>query len=301
MYLPGLDTELMRSLGIACDAVRVPLSFVGCAAGLRAIGIAKQLTERGDAGAKALVVCVELCTLHVQLSEERSELLAAALFGDGASACIIGGPSSADGGRKRGIFELGACRSVLLPEGEIDMTWDIGDTGYELHLSPRIPELLSRFLPDELAQLEERAAGDGMPAERKPQLRMESLHGLWAIHPGGRGILDAVQRLYGLSDEQLRPSRDVLRRCGNMSSATILFVLEELRTELESASSTSCRGTIQDGSAGTDPGCGCPAARPGIALAFGPGLTADLQQFAYVPPLGSSLGSKGASLCGDAF
>jgi predicted naringenin-chalcone synthase len=276
LYLPGLDAELVRRLGLRPDAQRLPLSFVGCAAGLKAVGLAAGMTER-ERTAKALVVCVELCSLHVQPGAGRNGLLAAAMFGDGAAACVIGeraeegtdeaGQAATRRNRRRGLFALGRYRSALLPGGAADMTWSIGDHGYELLLSPRIPELIARFVPEQLELL---TAGL-QPA--KP--------GLWAIHPGGRAILDALRRLQGLSERQLEPSRTVLRNVGNVSSATILFVLEELRLSLEAGGVGSVRaGGDAEGQGGeTADGCGA-------ALAFGPGLTAELLTFAYVPPSG---------------
>ncbi|WP_052487307.1 type III polyketide synthase [Gordoniibacillus kamchatkensis] len=276
LYLPGLDAELVRHLGLRRDVQRLPLSFAGCAAGLKAVGIASGIAEQ-ELGAKVLVVCVELCTLHVQTGTGRNEMLAAAIFGDGAAACVVGRPGVAAGSPKsaaagsheaayagprvgRGLFALGRYRSVLLEEGAEEMTWHIGDHGYELFLSPRIPELLVKLVPEELARLTA-----GLPLQ-EPEL--------WAIHPGGRGILDALQRLYGLSERQLAPSRAALRNVGNVSSATILFVLDELRRAAE-AESDAERGGQGRGGGGEASGCG-------VALAFGPGLTAELLAFRYI-------------------
>mgnify|MGYP002622890494 CR=1 FL=1 len=240
-YLPGLDAELVRALGLPMGISRVPLTFVGCAAGLKAIGLARQFAAAaGGADARALVVCVELCTLHFQPSGDREELFAASLFGDGASACVVGAPNEGDAV----VFRLGEPRSVLLSGGEADMTWNIGPYGFELMLSANVPKRIREFLPAAIGPL---AAGGTAPA-------------LWAIHPGGRGIIDAVEEACGLAAEQTRPSREVLRKYGNMSSAAILFVMDELRRE---------QGGRADG--------GGP--RSGMAVAFGPGLAAELLPF----------------------
>lgn len=240
-YLPGLDAELVRALGLPARVNRLPLTFVGCAAGLKAIGLARQLAAAsGNAEARALVVCVELCTLHFQPSDDWKDLFAASLFGDGASACVVGAP--ADG--SAAAFTLGEPRSVLLPDGADDMTWNVGNYGFELVLSANVPKLIREFLPAEIGP---RPAG-GKPA------------GLWAIHPGGRGIIDAVEETCGLKPEQTQASRDVLRRYGNMSSAAMLFVMEELRRGLDD-------GTAADGQP------------DGLAVAFGPGLSAELLPF----------------------
>ncbi|MFC0215870.1 type III polyketide synthase [Paenibacillus chartarius] len=249
LHIPGIDAELVRALELRPDVERLPLYFLGCAAGLKAIGIAGELV-RHDPAAKALVVCVELCTLHVQPAGERHELVAAAMFGDGAAACVVG--AADDALPAGGTFRLGAKRSVLLPDGADAMTWTVGNTGFELFLSPRIPELLGLYAGAELERLGVYAPGVD----------------LWAVHPGGRAILDTVQSLWGLSGEQLAASRTVLRNYGNLSSATILFVLDQLRRDL------SENGGLRHGEAG-------------VAMAFGPGLTVELLQIRFEAPKGA--------------
>ncbi|GAE07456.1 chalcone synthase [Paenibacillus sp. JCM 10914] len=188
-----------------------------------------------------LVVCVELCTLHFQPVKEREALFAASFFGDGASACVIGHPTSVT----TDYLSLGAGYSVILPDSTEDMTWEIGNTGFDLFLSPRIPKLLGVHLEEELHHL---LQGDKLPE-------------LWAIHPGGRGIVDSVQDVMKLTDEQTKYSREILRTAGNLSSVTIMFVLNAMRQEMKALKSAS-----------TD----------GVAMAFGPGLTAELMRFSYV-------------------
>lgn len=241
LYLPGLDIVLIRELGLPPNVRRIPLNFLGCAAGLTAVRMAGEIADH-DPSAKVLIVSVELCTLHIQPSTDRDTLFAAAFFGDGAASCVVGVPSSG----YRGAFVLGLRRSAVFPGCEEEMVWDVGNFGFHLYLSPNIPKLLRAFLPAEMEKLT-----DGGP-----------LPELWAIHPGGRGIVDALQNAYGLTDEQTRASRSVLWRFGNMSSATIFFVLQEMRNELLGAT-------------------GKP--KEGIALAFGPGLHAEMIRFTYFP------------------
>ncbi len=143
-------------------------------------------------------------------------------FGDGASACVVG----TRGANRKGWFALGSHRTVILPDSTDDMVWRIGNHGFQLYLSPRIPALI----------------GESVPAEVRTLLDGESLPDLWAIHPGGRGIIDALQTIFGLSDDQTRASRSVLREYGNLSSATILFVLQEMRAELERQTSVPRQG-----------------------------------------------------------
>lgn len=241
-FLPGLDTVLIHRLGLSPRIQRIPLTFQGCAAGLRAIQLAQGIVS-SDPGAKVLVVCVELCTIHLQPSGSREALFGASFFGDGASACVVGSSHA----NLQGGFRLGGGHSVLLPDSADEMIWEVGDTGFDLFLSPNIPKLLRAFLQDEVDRL---LGGGPLPP-------------LWAIHPGGRGIVDAVQDLFALDDSQTGFSRNVLRDFGNLSSATLLFVLKGMREHLRKEKEES--------------------ERSGVALAFGPGLTAELLRFTYVP------------------
>jgi len=240
-FLPGMDAALVEQLGLAVTVNRIPLTFLGCAAGLKAICLARQMVS-GDASAKVLIISVELCTLHIQSSSEREALFGASFFGDGASACIVG----AAGPGQNEIFQLGNEHSVLLPECAGQMVWEVGNYGFDLYLSTGIPKLIGKYIPEHLERL--------IREDRQPEL--------WAIHPGGKGIIDAIEEVLGLSDEQTAASRNVLRNYGNMSSATILFVLDEMRRELQSRGSG-------------------PAS--GAALAFGPGLTFEMIRIAYLP------------------
>ncbi|WP_138755589.1 type III polyketide synthase [Paenibacillus sinopodophylli] len=239
-FLPGLDTAIIHQLGLSPSITRIPLNFLGCAAGLKAIGLSRQLVLN-DSHAYVLIVCVELCTLHIQPSGDKESLFAASFFGDGASACVVGAVKSLS----KPIFVLGQERSVLLQGCADEMVWEVGNHGFDLYLSPHIPRLIGEFIPPEVEQL---------CAEEELEL--------WAIHPGGKGIIDVLQTKFELTDEQISHSLGVLRDYGNVSSATILFVLNAMRQQLHE------RGS---------------GAASGIALAFGPGLTAEMIKIAYVP------------------
>ncbi|OXM87472.1 type III polyketide synthase [Paenibacillus rigui] len=241
-FLPGLDAVITESLGLSRRVQRIPFNFLGCAAGLKGVCLAQHLI-RLDSAARVLVVCVELCTLHMQSSAKREDLYAASFFGDGASACVVAGSSGSKADRS--MFLLGDDRSVLMPEYAEEMVWEVGNHGFNLYLSPSIPRRIEELIPPQI---------EGWFAD-------EPLPKLWAIHPGGKGIVDAVQASFGLSDEQVDPSRTVLMRYGNLSSATILFVLQQMRSQL-------IERDIR--------------AEEGIAMAFGPGLTAELLRFRYV-------------------
>ncbi|WP_314584807.1 type III polyketide synthase [Paenibacillus terrigena] len=238
-FLPGIDAALVRELGLAPSVMRIPLTFIGCAAGMKAICLSKQLVS-GDPKANVLIVCVELCTLHIQPSGDRDALFGASFFGDGASACVIG----AVGPQHQQVYLLGDDHTVLLPGGADEMIWEVGNDGFDLYLSPNIPRLIGEYVPAEVSRL----------------IGEDHLE-LWAIHPGGKGIIEVLQSRYGLSDEQVAPSLGVLRDIGNVSSATILFVLKKMREQLRK------QGT---------------ARAAGLALAFGPGLTAEMIKITYV-------------------
>ncbi|MGF7049840.1 putative naringenin-chalcone synthase [Paenibacillus sp. DS2015] len=242
-FLPGLDAVLVKEMDLSPRVQRIPLTFQGCAAGLKAIQLARTLVE-GQSNKQILIVCVELCTLHFQPSSDREALFGASFFGDGASACVVG---TADKNRK-GLFQLGEGHSVLLPECGEEMIWELGNYGFDLYLSTNIPKLLGRYLPSEMESF--------LNGQESPNL--------WAIHPGGRGIVDIVQQMFDLSDSQVQFSRSILHDYGNLSSATILFVLKAMREDLI---------TCQSGSSN------------GVALAFGPGLTAELLKFTYLPSI----------------
>jgi predicted naringenin-chalcone synthase len=246
-YLPGLDVELAQELELAADVNRIPLTFNGCAAGLNAVNLARQLAA-GAPEAVILLVCVELCTLHIQQGRSREDLLAASFFGDGASACVIGIASH----RQEAVIILEDGRSELLPESRQVMTWEVGGHGFNLYLSPEIPRLIGQHVREKVAKVADAASIE-----------------CWAIHPGGKAIIDAVQETLGLSDGMTEPSRKILRQYGNMSSATILFVLQELK-----------RRFIDEEA----------AEMLGMALAFGPGLTLEMAKLTFVRRSGEGLG-----------
>lgn len=264
-FLPGLDAELVQHLGLSPRVNRLPLTFLGCAAGLKAICIARQITQR-ERDARVLIVCVELCTLHIQPTSAREDIFAASFFGDGASACVIGsfaddqtsvgtGKSSANepaadegrgggGRREAAIILLHDDYSELLPDSKSDMTWRIGAYGFELHLSPNIPMLIGDAIRDRVERFLGRVDAEG-----------------WAIHPGGKKIVDIIQNVCQLPDEAVASSRRVLRDVGNLSSATILYVLSDMRERARLS--------------------GQPR-KSGIAMAFGPGLTLEMVELTFL-------------------
>jgi predicted naringenin-chalcone synthase len=203
---PGLDVHLAADLGLSPNVRRLAIGHMGCYAALPALRTAAALASAS--GERALVACVELCSLHLQPARSREEVVSQALFGDGAGAALVGpdGPGPA-------ILDA---RTVTVPGTETRMGWMVDDDGFHMSLSPRVPALVERGLGSLVGDLLlDRRLHPGDVAH-------------WVVHPGGPEILERVQRGLGLADEQLARSWEVLADGGNRSSATVLFILESL-------------------------------------------------------------------------
>ena len=244
-YAPGPDFMIARELGLPAGVQRYHLGFMGCYAAIPALRLAAQLCE-ADSSAVVLVVSVELCTLHLRSSNDPDTIVASSLFADGAAAGIVSARPSADGER---TFDLDRFATRITPVGEGDMAWKIGDHGFEMVLSNAIPAIIDEHITGALEPLFEH---DGALAEALATDASSDAVEHWAIHPGGRSILDKVESRLGLTEAQLVPARETLRDFGNMSSATVLFVLRNI---LESEAAA-------DGDRVA-------------AMAFGPGLTVE--------------------------
>jgi predicted naringenin-chalcone synthase len=229
-YAPGLDLEIIKHYGLKTSIERTVIGFMGCYAALNALKLARHIV-RSDGGAKVLILNLELCTLHLQPVGSLESILSFLIFGDGCAASII---SSAPKG-----LELKSFHTAILPDSAEQITWNIGNLGFEMNLSGRVPATIASSLPSLLPTI----LGD------VPQ----DMITYWAIHPGGRSILDAVRDGAQLNENDMAVSRDILRRYGNMSSATIMFVLEAM---------------MKSGKSGE-----------GCAMAFGPGLTVESMRF----------------------
>jgi predicted naringenin-chalcone synthase len=230
---PGLDAAIIDGLGLPSTTERTHVGFMGCHGALNAIRVASSFA-RADPANVPLVCSVELCTLHFAYGWDPDMLVANALFSDGAAA-VVG--RSAPAGNVDGAWNVAATGTLLMPDSADAMTWRVGDHGFRMTLSARVPELIEAELRGWLTGW--LAAQDLSIADV----------GSWAVHPGGPRILSAVESALGLSSRQTAVSREVLSECGNMSSATVLFILDRLR-----------RG-------------GAPL--PCVALAFGPGLVVE--------------------------
>jgi alkylresorcinol/alkylpyrone synthase len=231
-FAPGPDYRLVRDLGLDPGVERYHLGFIGCAAAMPGLRLAARICAAQPA-AVVLVVCLELCTLHIRPSADPQQIVAASVFADGAGAAIVTADPSV--GRAGGL-ELDRFATTLTSEGETDMVWTIGDHGFEMILSAEVPRIVGREI---------RGAVDAFLADA-------AMPDAWAVHPGGRSVLDRVETGLDLDPTALDASREVLRDYGNMSSATILFILRRLLHD----------DALADG------------ARLG-ALAFGPGLTVE--------------------------
>lgn len=211
-FAPGPDVLIVRELGLSASVQRYHLGFMGCYAAFPALELAASIC-RAQPEARVLIVSVELCTLHLQPQDDLDAVLSASLFADGGAAVVV----SARAPQGEAALRIEALQQALAPEGEEEMAWTIGDQGFEMTLSSYVPELLGR----ELGAL----VGPLLEAQRL--CPNEIPH--WAVHPGGRAILDRTEAALGLTGQQLSASRQVLAEFGNMSSATVLFVLERLQ------------------------------------------------------------------------
>lgn len=209
---PGPDYHIVRDVGLSPAAQRYALGFMGCYAALPALRMATQFCQ-ADPSAVVVVVAVELCTLHLHFGDGPDFLLANAIFADGAAAAVVSARQPPSGTAAYAIDGFG---SALIPSGERDMAWRIGNQGFEITLSTYVPDVIGANVRG-LVESELRGQGLGVGDIR-----------WWAIHPGGKAILDKVQAELALDPVQVAPSRDVLRRNGNMSSVTGLFVLADL-------------------------------------------------------------------------
>lgn len=246
-FAPGPDFHIIRSLDLPPTVQAYHLGYMGCYAAFPAMRLAQHICA-SQPEAVVLIVCHELCTLHLQFTDDPDALLAASIFADGAAAAIVTAqPPTPD----RKALSLDALHTTRTPEGERDMAWTIGNTGFDMVLTPKIPALIRKYINDALRPY------------TSSHLDLEAIK-YWAVHPGGRAILDAVQASHGLADERLAPSRETLREYGNMSSATIWFVLRKIMQQSTLA----------------------PA--PILAMAFGPGLTIESGLLHAIPAQNAS-------------
>lgn len=231
LYAPGLDYDMVNHLGLSPSVERTMIGFMGCYAAINALKSAHHIV-RSEPDSTVLILNLELCTLHLQETQNLEQMLSYLLFADGCAACLV---SARPVGL--GIENFLALR---IPETSHLITWKIRELGFDMHLSGQVPAEISRAMKE---------IGSHVTRGEDP-LAFD----LWAVHPGGRTVLDAVEKGLGLPESALCHSRDILARFGNMSSATVMFVLENV---LRSAAT----------------------GQRGCAMSFGPGVTAETMLF----------------------
>lgn len=231
-YNPGPDLQIIQELGLDHSTQRYNIGFMGCYGAFPAMRMAKQFCEACPESV-VLIVCLEFCTLHLQLDETLDSIVANSVFADGAAGVIISAKQPQD---TRKTFKLDSFASSLLTDGAEDMAWTIGDRGFDIVLSKYVPKIIGANIDSIVSGILEKSG-----------MSISDIN-LWAVHPGGKSILDKVQQGLSLEDKQLESSRKILRDFGNMSSATVLFVMKEM-LEKSAKQSKVC------------------------AMAFGPGLS----------------------------
>ncbi|MFT4737855.1 MAG: alpha-pyrone synthase [Paraglaciecola sp.] len=210
MYAPGLEIDLIEELGLPTTIERTAIHFMGCYAAFNGIKAAKHIVD-SDQNAKVAVVCVELCSIHLQKDTTEDGLLSNALFGDGAAAALI-----TNGGQTANELVITSQFSDLALAGKKEMSWHIGDFGFEMKLSPKVPDVIAQGINELTDRL-----------LKKVSMTPDQI-AYYAIHPGGKRILEVIQQAMNLKKEDLSYSQEVLRSHGNMSSPTVLFVLKSL-------------------------------------------------------------------------
>jgi alpha-pyrone synthase len=231
MYAPGIDLDLVEQCGLNPSVERTMVGFMGCYAAINALKLARHIV-RSAPESRILLVNLELCSLHLQQTNNIEQMLSFLVFGDGCAASVV----SAD---PTGLA-IDRFHAALLPDTRQLITWKIRDFGFEMFLSGRVQGAISHGLESVAGAILDGASPAAMD--------------LWAVHPGGRSVLDAVEHGLGLKPESLASSRSVLERFGNMSSATVMFVLQ------------SVLGDARPG-------------ERGCAMSFGPGLSAETMLF----------------------
>lgn len=235
MYAPGLDIDLVQALGLSTTIQRTAINFMGCYGAFNGLKVANDICL-ANPNAKVLLVSVELCTLHFQKKKDIDFLLSNALFSDGAAAVIIQAKAPHEK-----VLKLESFFCDLFIEGQSDMAWHIADFGFEMTLTSYVPQLIKAGI-NQLVESLLKANG-----ARRDDIQY------YAIHPGGRAILESVEIALGISPKDNQASYEVLREYGNMSSTTILFVLKRILEQVK------------------DDNKGCKI----LSCAFGPGLTVE--------------------------
>jgi len=243
LYAPGIDTVIMEQLNLPDDIFHTSVNFMGCNAAFPALKLGDMIA-RTDENAKVMIVCVELCTLHFQPKNDHDNLLSNTIFGDGAAAVMIVSDADAKKNHLKGMT-INGFYSLLLSKGKDLMGWNIAPLNFEMVLDAKIPD----FIGDHVDEI---FSGAG----KKLNITSETI-AKWAIHPGGKKILDTIKEKLQLNKADLKYSYKVLDEYGNMSSPTILFVLNEIMTAENKSGDTI------------------------FSIGFGPGISIETSLFTY--------------------
>ena len=233
MYAPGLDIELSLQLKLSPHVERSCVNFMGCYGAFNALKLADHICRR-DPSAYVLIVCVEICSLHLQPTKTLDNVIANAIFSDGAACALVHGKP--DGAKN---LRIKSFRCALAPSDKPSMAWYIRDRGFDIILSSYVPAILSDHIREPVQKL--------LTSLNLTATEVDA----FAIHPGGKDILSAVEKALNIPQEKNQTAHEILNNYGNMSSPTILFVIKKWLDELpDNVAKTNL-----------------------LAMAFGPGLT----------------------------
>jgi len=209
-YSPGPDMDIVNHLGLKRTTSKYHLGFMGCHAVYPGFQLAQQICQ-ADPKAKVLLVSFEMCTLHLKFDSSVDSILSASLFADGCAAALI----SSEKPTNQHYYEINKLKTISAAVGTKDLLWDVGNEGFDIILSPEVPKIIGKHIPELIQDL-----FSDIPVSP------EDID-IWALHPGGRAIIDEFQKAMNVPNEKISWSREVLKNYGNMSSATILFVMKE--------------------------------------------------------------------------
>ncbi|REE00393.1 type III polyketide synthase [Marinoscillum furvescens] len=244
MYAPGIDIELVERLGMHTNVQRTSVNFMGCYAAFNALKVANEIAQN-QPDSKILIVAVELCSIHLLKETDEDSLLSGALFGDGAAAVLV------EGRPGRGLsFQLDSFYADLAPEGKDMMAWHISDFGFQMKLTHEVPEVIKKGIGELTGKL--------LSTLQKSIADIDH----FAIHPGGKRILEVIEEELGIDKAANSPAYDILKNYGNMSSPTVLFVLHRIMQQLDRQH----------------------AGQHVLSFAFGPGLTMESMLLKIVHP-----------------
>lgn len=233
MSAPGLDLQVMEAMNLSPNLQRTSVNFMGCYAAIHGLKLAHAFCS-ADPQAKVVVVCTELCTIHFQKERTQNNMLSSLLFSDGCGAMLVQNTTKEKGLNLHHFF------SQVSFKGKNDMSWELSGKGFLMTLTGYVPELIKEDF--------ELLVGNALKSAGKTKAAISH----WCIHPGGRKILQVIEESMQLKNNELQYSHDVLQDFGNMSSASIVFVLQKILNELRASAAHTAEV---------------------FGAAFGPGLT----------------------------